>query len=231
MRAPPNISKNRRSRHGSYVERDRFVLGGCSCTRGFRRSPSPAARDARPADDICAYSGCGVPAQRPMLRATSCAAVLLRFGLFISLPSQCPLQTARLVGEEPARHDTVWQLTVVETPVICMKPLPLNRTPSPGRVVPSSARPSYSAPLATSVGVARLMDSSPTCAQNGFTFYRCAACQPQSRVEPAARAAPRPGKARRKGNYIHQLPPWRAAVLRSAGEFCGRTPGRAARAQ
>lgn len=172
-----------------------------------------------------------VPAQRPMLRATSCAAVLLRFGLFISLPSQCPLQTARLVGEEPARHDTVWQLTVVETPVVCMKPLPLNRTPSPRRVVPSSARPSYSAPLATSVGVARLMDSSPTWAQNGFTFYRCAACQPQSRVEPAARAAPRPGKARRKGNYIHQLPPWRAAVLRSAGEFCGRTPGRAARAQ
>ena len=131
-------------------------------------------------------------------RRSSCAAVLLRLGLFISLPSQCPLQTARLVGEEPARHDTVWQLTVVETPVICMKPLPLNRTPSPGRVVPSSARPSYSVPLANSVGVARLMDSSPTCAQNGFTFYRCAACQPQSRVEPAARAAPRPGKARRK---------------------------------
>src|SRR5215475_11124922 len=83
-----------------------------------------------------------------------------------------------------------------------MKPLPLNRIPSPGWVLPRSVRPSYLMPLANSVGAVRLMDSLPTCAQN--IAARFTVVQPASRnavfsplLSSAARAAPRPGKARR----------------------------------
>src|SRR5690348_3677495 len=93
------------------------------------------------------------------------------------------------------------KLVVIGTPGYLYEALPLNRTPSPGWVLPSWATPSYSAPLASSVAAVRLMDSSPSCAQN--IAARFTVVQPASRsavLSPllcaAARAAPRPGKAR-----------------------------------
>src|SRR6516162_400755 len=81
-----------------------------------------------------------------------------------------------------------------------MKLLPLNRTPSPGWVLPRSGRPSYSAPLASSVAAVRLIDSSPTCAQN--IAARFTVVQPASRnavfsplLSSAARTPLRPGNA------------------------------------